>query len=589
MFQIVELVGSPPNVEFKPFTETEDGKPLVFETGREAADRANWLTHHVYRERVTWYGDKIPGRRFQPRPISNDAWREREAGRFADGTYRPLPWVALPWFDGSDAALNHYAHPSTERDGYVAFTEDAVKGAADRQTRMLPGRYLTRYFVDVLTGDQIRDLAARFGAECGDGGDVKFATTEDEFERVYVNGPHSCMAHPASSFHGHMHPVRVYVAGDLQLAYLERDGDITARCLVWPERKVYGRVYGDEERLTYHLENLGYSEGSLDRARVQKVRNRKGSGFIMPYIDGSFRVTDEGDEKFFRIDQRGEIECTETNGLTEGGWVCPRCDEAADSDYSSYVYDRHESWCSDCVDENTFHCEGYGETYSHDAGPVILHDGTVWSDNYFAGHGATCEATDAHYRDDETVILHDGTVWSKDHFAEHGRTCAATGDLYRAEEGRVCSDGEWRFWEEADAFEAEVALAEAEGFPMPVTYVHGRDEHPDQLEMALPEPVKAEAGPEVVEFKVPELTATEVAEFERLALDAVGPQYLTLPELREAMNAEAYRAMSLASFRTATGRLIWPALDVGYPTHGVITGRIHDSVIIDIEAVSISP
>ena len=110
----------------------------------------------------------------------------------------------------------------------VAFTEDAAKGAADRQTRLKVGVYLTRYFGDVLSSDAIRDIATAFTAEREEH-TIMFAATADEIERVYTSGPHSCMAHAASDYASSIHPVRVYAAGDLQVAYIERDGNITAR------------------------------------------------------------------------------------------------------------------------------------------------------------------------------------------------------------------------------------------------------------------------------------------------------------------------------------------------------------------------
>ena len=65
-----------------------------------------------------------------------NTWKAREAQRFADGTYTPLPWANEDWFKDRHAEMNHFAHVSVEDPGKIAFTRDNNYGAANVKTRM---------------------------------------------------------------------------------------------------------------------------------------------------------------------------------------------------------------------------------------------------------------------------------------------------------------------------------------------------------------------------------------------------------------------------------------------------------------------
>ncbi|MDF2996856.1 MAG: RNA-splicing ligase RtcB [Xanthobacteraceae bacterium] len=193
----------------------DDGKPLEFETGPLAAAYCRTLLIKA-----------------QPRPKQDDSWRMREQSRFDDGTYKPVSWADETWWIHSEHRKNHFTHLSTAGVGFIAYTETPEKGSADVQNKIRPGRYLEKFFSDILTPNEIRDYAT----ECAlltEQNELFFAKTEDEFEQVYLNGPDSCMAKDVEHFDCPQHPVRIYAAGDLELAYLKRDGDITARALVW--------------------------------------------------------------------------------------------------------------------------------------------------------------------------------------------------------------------------------------------------------------------------------------------------------------------------------------------------------------------
>jgi hypothetical protein len=441
MFQIVNV-----RLDNAVWVNPEDGKPYLFGTGQEAAAFCS-------RQNELW-DFAGSGVKLQPRRIADDgSWQERERGRLASGEYTAVPWATLSWFARAETAL-HFAHVSTVDGAKIAYTEDAVKGQAYRQTRIKPGKYLARFYADVLSTEEIARLSAEFSKTYEDNV-LRFATTADDWERVYVDGPSSCMSKSASSYDSPCHPVRVYAGPDLQLAYLERNGDVTARAIVWPEKKIYSRIYGDQVRLADMLEDAGFSEGSLQGARI--VRKAYRDGFVLPYVDYIDGVSDNGT---YLVLDGGDIACDQTNGLSgDTGRTCECCGSNVDEDEGTFDRDSNfycddcyrdrysyceyyeedmpndgfqevivrvrsygpvtQWWCEDAIDNHAFICDNDGKLY-HDDMKVLMANGDAWSTVAFEEYGATCEATDECYPADETVQLEDGTTWSKEHFAEHG-------------------------------------------------------------------------------------------------------------------------------------------------------------------------
>jgi hypothetical protein len=277
-----------------------DGTTVYPVTDAELAGCGGEGTRYIPYSRLSWAAFKDP------------EWRRREQRRFDLNEYEALPWD-LPVIE------DHYAHVSVEDGAKVAFTPSADKGMVDVQVRMKPGRYLTKFYPH-LSPDKVREYAIALDKAIG----VHFAVTADDIVRVYRNGPTSCMSHPTDTYaSAPVHPVAVYGSSDLQLAYLAAK-DITdpefrasARALVWPEKKIWVRIYGDEGRLSAALEELGYSEtDSFDGAKINVIRTANDK-LVLPYLDGDEHgVTLKGNK--LRISSHGEYSATGTNGLAEG-------------------------------------------------------------------------------------------------------------------------------------------------------------------------------------------------------------------------------------------------------------------------------
>lgn len=235
-FQIMKHTGGR---EFTPAINQLTKKPIIFDCPKKAAKEAARLT-------------ALNGVKFQPRPIHDitdlTGWRDRERNRFKSGEYKPVVWAKEPWWKDLP---DHFAHVGIKDKTRIAFTPDSIKGEMDKQTAMLPGKYLKQFFGDVLTDEQIRDYAMQHNTQF-EQNELFFARTPEEIQEVYK--PYlgsSCFSGTTNA--------NLYGSGDFAVAYIKNtNGKITARCVVVPERKLYVRVYGDDARLATLLKKAGF-------------------------------------------------------------------------------------------------------------------------------------------------------------------------------------------------------------------------------------------------------------------------------------------------------------------------------------------
>lgn len=454
-----------------PVLDATGALPMIFAAGKDAAAACRDYAAQT-------------GKRYQPRPISSDEWRQREQARFDAGTYQPLPWARAEWYRDSIGAKEHYAHVSTERDGMVAFTESPEKGAADRQTRMRPGTYLQRFYSDKLSPDEIQALARDYAGRFEDNV-LLLATSADDIERVYTTGPRSCMSARASDYSSPFHPTRVYAAGDLAVAYVMRGGHIVGRALCWPKEKKHSRIYGDEDRLAPLLDAAGYRHERLYGAKL--LRETHGNSLVCPYIDEVYRVTDYGD--YLTIG--GDLAADSTHGLInyKNNKYCPSCEERCDEDSMYFMEDTQRSLCEVCAD-NTYTCARSGNRYERSRNVVHMADGEYWSHAEFESHGFTCDATGENHHSDDSVYLESREeTWSQAHFDRHGFQCRGCSSAFANEDGEE-HDGDW-YCEDCTPEPEEPEEAEsAELASKPRKHIarQGRDNLPGQMEMDLQPP-----------------------------------------------------------------------------------------------------
>lgn len=399
MFQIIRL-------------DTNETLEAFIVDGKHASERAKTLTERI-------------GVKCQPRRMVLEDWKRREADRFINGEYERLPWAFCDWWIGSIGELEHFAHVSVKYKGKLAFTESPEKGQADRQTSIKPGAYLARFYGDKLSTAEIQDWARHY-AGMYEEHVLRFAHTADEIERVYVQGPNSCMSHRASEYSSGVHPVRVYAAGDLAVAYIApnneegEEGAPTARVLCWPSKKIYGRVYGDKDRLIPLLEKEGYTNRPLTGARLERIV--QGAFFVCPYIDNVYSVEDYGD--YLRIG-RG-LDAQSTNGLIDmdnDRCRCASCEDLVDED-EAYISPDGDAYCEHCADNRSFICEHCGDRIWHESGVEV--DGRyTWCQSCAENDAFVCDHCNEYHsyqRNDPHDVQ--GETWCRECVREDAFRCS---------------------------------------------------------------------------------------------------------------------------------------------------------------------
>lgn len=350
--------------------------------------------------------------------VNRREWHVRETNR--QQSRKPLGWFQEDFWSANHQIYKyHFAHGAENNPALIAYTVDDDKGERDIQTQIKPGRYLKQFFGGILTEKQIAyyaDMHAKYEPDKTPWDDliVKFAATPEEIARVYIRGPTSCMAAQHAEI---THPTRMYGAGDLAVAYLEREERvarssnhkhfIVARALCWPEKKIVGRAYPtpdswkldgfrshDESSkcqnvLLAKLREQGFTalvEGSVsfDGARLLRMPcdrlndyHSSTDYFVMPYLDNNYRIGphEEEPEKYFVMRAHTSPKVVWSGGNTSGNMHAPRpkkhccqgCAGGYDEDPAKVVVEvyrrklTHAEWCPSCVGNYTFTCEISGD------------------------------------------------------------------------------------------------------------------------------------------------------------------------------------------------------------------------------------
>lgn len=415
----------------RPFITHSPGEIAVYETGQIAAlevERRKDVTLPHFSYRIIKIEDSGE---------ESDDWKTRERERFVNGQYERIPWHLEAWSlaslldEGHETAF-HFPHMSKDKTGMIAYTESAEKGRGDIQKRMRPGKYLTKYFYYGLTARTIRYWAGKVSLLSGESQEYQIAMTPDEIENVYLNGPSSCMSHGPDYFCSGEHPVRMYGAGDLGVAYITREDSIAARVIVWPDKKIWGRVYGDggvyQDQLKELLKADGY-EGDRYSSKwtgARFLRVEDGGGFIMPYLDmGGNCLTDDGD--YLRISPCGEIDGQSETGVTGPRDTCYSCNEGFDSEVDGGTIGDY-SYCQSCYGEYAAYCEDCDCTV-HIENSVYLENIERSVCDSCSGSYPTCDSCNEQFEESNMVCVtaDDSTVCSSC-FAEDYFECYECGD-----------------------------------------------------------------------------------------------------------------------------------------------------------------
>lgn len=414
---------------------------LRFESGQMAAQYAIELTEKT-------------AIKHQPRKIVDQSsnWIQREQARVDSGFYTVPSWIEK-YKDQITIPPNLFVHVSKLDSAKIAFTQTPEKGASDIQTQIRIGAFLLEYCQFTIESDVnksalIQEIALDHATTYAPQ-EFKIATSADAIQRIYENGPNSCMSHPADEYDSFCHPVRVYGDSDLSLAYLfdDENNRATARALVWQEKKIFGRVYGDIERLTNALKTAGYeNERSFNGARIRRIVCDVNDVLVLPYLDGIQTVCRDpvDPSNFLRISRDGDITANQTNGLQQAGIYCESCDSYETGDFRTVYVSRHNSveWCEHCADRHAFYCEHTDDLVADRYATRV--DGEIVAEWVAEDNAIYCEYSDEMtFEPCVSVIINDHgdeQMWRESLFGDHGFVCRIDGQKY-ANELAVYDDG----------------------------------------------------------------------------------------------------------------------------------------------------
>lgn len=405
-------------------------------------------------------------------------WRDAEYNRWRDASM-PV-WNNERWWRGNvDVWRDHYVRVSDDDPGILIYVQSPEKGEYHLRTRVKAGRYLTKYFGPesdrpVLNEKQIKNLATwqATGRHSSmalepDRWEVRFATTPEEIVQIYHGGPRSCMSPP--NFELRNNPTRVYGAGDLAVAYLvpKENGlirtklDYPARCLVWPDKKVMGRVYPTRDyweqegfespqqseqvnRLLYTMlrdqEYQSIYDGAVTfrGARLLKLKHEsRKNAFVLPYLDNGYGVKMTDDHLIMALGDahyRGGMTCGFFYTMAPAR--CGLCGGDMDDDstlryHNSYHAEvgagREERCCDPCYRNHTFFCCGSGARFnSNTVARIDAADGRQFARAWAVAHGWFRSSWDRRWYsagDAGQVPMWNGSYWTADQYAVHGFTC----------------------------------------------------------------------------------------------------------------------------------------------------------------------
>jgi hypothetical protein len=327
-------------------------------------------------------------------------WHRRERERYRNGTYERVPWAGS--CERYDLAEVHFAHLSVEQPGMVAYTPTEEAGVLDKQTRTKPGRYLTQFYKDVFTPEEIQGYIAQCSVSAFE---LKIARTIDEIRTIFsckTTGFTSCMQAKEDIEYDWQryfeqekadHPAIVYASPDLGIAYRGDLACVKQRVVVWPDKKIYnkrsdGKIYGDG-CLVALLEKAGYRPGKLTGARILRMPHFKSGAYLMPYIDNEDYVSDDCDSRYLVLG-RGSIDCQTTVGYAynkeDETYTCRYCERDCDED---------GGLCSRCEDR-VWVCDYCNEEYFSDDQVDV--SGQTWCDYCAGSYASRCQADDCETR-----------------------------------------------------------------------------------------------------------------------------------------------------------------------------------------------
>lgn len=303
-------------------------------------------------------------------------WQMREEARIRFSIYDQLPDVVNDILDQKKIA-NLFPHLSTKASnaGMIAYTQSPTAGVMDRQAVMRAGRFIRQYAKEGVSDEDVKQMAAQVASHLGS--QFKHSNQREDYARVYINGPSSCMAYDETGKEFHklkvddvfVHPTEVYAhpENDLEIVWCEVNQDVVARTIINKKRMQFPRIYAKESvsnaerRLRDYLEDLGYKEHNhalTDQKLLRISPTKYPRAIICPYIDSSNLGVEVHDDHLVTggsYNANHETGCLDDFNTRHGGddWTCDCCSEGQDEDDERYYDCAGDPICESCRDDYT--------------------------------------------------------------------------------------------------------------------------------------------------------------------------------------------------------------------------------------------
>ncbi|RWB08822.1 MAG: hypothetical protein EOQ39_18585 [Mesorhizobium sp.] len=382
--------------------------------------------------------------------LYNEGWREQQ----------PAP-LDLTDF-GFEPIKDHYLlidEGSSTDSVFVTYFADEFQGAKNRRTSPTKlGRYLKQFYPH-LTDDDVTTQSSTIFTKLLKV-ELQLAYTADDIQAIYEEGHtgalNSCMSHRMDSGHwsyGWMkHPTRAYAGPDLALAYIrDANGILIGRSVVWPEKKYYGSVYGNYDKMRAALVQAGYRDHELNGARMSRIELRRSGSevtLLAPYLDGCNVCYDDGEYLVIGShDELGRIGTSTSGYISVTEYRCAitnkkinrnRALEVLHPATGAYVFiDRELS------DDNTerLHGNRWLKT-TNDADYTVIGDGKRIPKGVIQTYYRLCAVTQQYYLSSEGINTSDGWVCHKVFYTDYV-VCQASRTILKKTQAKWMEHGAW--------------------------------------------------------------------------------------------------------------------------------------------------
>jgi hypothetical protein len=389
------------------------------------------------------------------------AWCFRQ---FSNHKMHPAVVTALKQYrpDRLHLLVLEWAHRSSSDPSRIAYTQNEEKGNRDVVTVTSIGKYLKRHF-SYMPDHTIRDIVALYA-----GHSFEIVRTMPEMLDVLRKAPQSCMNNNNwTDRDWAAHPYNVYdPAYGWGMAYSKFGGEITGRCLVNDNDKIFVRSYNNGEAFSHSSEGIemwlrenGYTK-AVDWVGCTLKRIERMGKLIGPYLDGEHKnVIDYGDRLVVCENDEGSHRCESQGGYAQeyNACTCDDCGDATEEDDMVWIGE-NDSYrvCDSCCDSGYVHAigrRGYEYYVSADSATWVEDTDRYYHDDYLDDNGiVNCEDDGEYHHRDNCLYLDHRDEWVTQD-ADCAVYCDHSGNHEHIDDCVQLHDGEYAL--ETDAKQCE--------------------------------------------------------------------------------------------------------------------------------------